>query len=110
MVAAFTPLLTIKHGVGQTISLVLRSFTPTTTPTPTIQPATATSTVDNTNTPVPTNTPVLLYNCSRDVYNCSRFSNQTAARRVNDFCVALGFGDIHRLDQDVDGEARESLP
>lgn len=104
MVAAFTPLLTIKHGVGQTILLVLRSFTPTTTPTPAIPPATATSTVDN------INTPALLYNCSRDVYNCSSVSTQAAARRINDFCVVLGSGDIHRLDQGVDGEARESLP
>lgn len=114
VVAAFTPLLTIKHGVGQTISLVFRAFTPTPTPTttatPTTPPATATPTVASTNTPVPTSTPALLYNCSRDVYNCSSFSTQAAAQRVYDYCVALGFGDIHRLDQDSDGEACESLP
>lgn len=54
-------------------------------------------------------TPVLIYNCADDAYNCSDFSTQSQAQRGFDYCVAQGKGDIHHLDKDSDGIACESL-
>lgn len=48
--------------------------------------------------------------CYADLYNCSDFSTQAQAQACHDHCVNEGMGDIHRLDQDNDGEACESLP
>jgi hypothetical protein len=48
--------------------------------------------------------------CTFDAYRCSDFATQEHAQEVFDYCVALGFGDIHKLDGDNDGEACESLP
>jgi hypothetical protein len=108
-----------QPGAGQTIPpglylpLVIRQDPPTATPTPT---ATATTQPVNTATPTPTLTPTatatmqLLYICDRDAYNCSNFNTQAAAQTVYNYCAALGFGDIHKLDNNNDGEACESLP
>ena len=77
--------------------------TPTATATPTAtEPAQV--------TPTATATTALLYICDRDAYNCSDFNTQAAAQAVFDYCAARGFGDIHKLDQNNDGEACESLP
>jgi len=83
--------------------------------TPTIGPVT-TTTPTTTPTPTPTTTPTatattqMLYVCTSDAYNCSDFDTQTEAQTVFDYCVDLGFGDIHRLDQDNNQVACESLP
>lgn len=102
-------------GHGQTIPggaiylpLVVRPEpTATSTPLPT---ATTAPISTATATPQPTPTTGLLYICSRDAYNCSDFSTQRQAQEVFDYCVNLGFGDIHRLDFDGNGQACESLP
>lgn len=48
--------------------------------------------------------------CSADLYNCAHFDIQQKAQQCYDHCWALGLGDIHRLDNDNDGIACESLP
>ncbi|MGE3487903.1 MAG: excalibur calcium-binding domain-containing protein [Nitrospira sp.] len=52
----------------------------------------------------------MLYICDHDAYNCSDFNTQGEAQAVYDYCAVLGFGDIHKLDSNNDGEACESLP
>ncbi len=47
--------------------------------------------------------------CVTDTYNCDDFPNQFEAQMTYNRCLRL-FGDIHRLDNDGDGEACESLP
>ena len=49
------------------------------------------------------------YICSSNVYNCGDFSTHSEAQTAYDVCGGVG-NDIHRLDQDKDGEACESLP
>jgi hypothetical protein len=106
-------------GHGQTIPtiylpLVVRpepTATSTPVPTNTSAPTATTAPISTaTATPQPTATTGLLYICSRDAYNCSDFSTQRQAQEVFDYCVNLGFGDIHRLDFDGNGQACESLP
>lgn len=126
-VAGMTSMLSIGHGAGQTIPdgpvylpIVLRPAQPTATntpiPTATTLPATNTPVPTNTTQPVATNTPLptattaLLFICNRDAYNCSDFDTQAEAQTVFNYCAARGFGDIHKLDQNNDGEACESLP
>jgi hypothetical protein len=126
-VAGIAPFLTVNHGAGQTIPagpvylpIVLRPAEPTATntpvPTATTVPATNTPVPTNTalpvatNTPLPTATTALLYICSSDAYNCSDFDSQAEAQEVFNYCAVRGFGDIHKLDQNNDGEACESLP
>jgi len=46
------------------------------------------------------------YECARNAYNCSDFSQQSAAQEVFNAC---GSNDIHKLDSDGDGEVCESL-
>lgn len=46
------------------------------------------------------------YDCSSDVYNCGDFTTQAEAQAVYDYC---GSADIHRLDNDGDGEVCEGL-
>lgn len=81
---------------------------PTATATPT-----ATSAPSATSTPTPTATtpapsgPCL---CDRNRYNCSSFSTHSQAQACFDWCMSQGAGDIHRLDQDNDGDVCESLP
>jgi hypothetical protein len=48
--------------------------------------------------------------CSSDSLNCTDFSGSHArAQACYDYCVSQGRGDIHRLDNDGDGDACESL-
>jgi len=46
------------------------------------------------------------YDCSSDVYNCGDFTTQAEAQAVYDYC---GPEDVHRLDNDGDGEVCEGL-
>ena len=48
--------------------------------------------------------------CSGDYYNCSTFSRQSSAQACYNYCKSQGRGDIHKLDNDSDGRACESLP
>lgn len=98
--------------------------TPTPRPTATRPTATATPLNTATRTPLPTSTPrptaantatatataAVGYVCGYDAYNCSDFGTRGEAQAVYDYCVARGAGDVHRLDQDGDGEACEALP
>ena len=61
-------------------------------------------------TPTPTQPPPGPCECYTNLYNCSDFDTQAQAQACFDHCWALGFGDVHRLDGDGDGEACESLP
>ncbi|MBX3016181.1 MAG: excalibur calcium-binding domain-containing protein [Caldilineaceae bacterium] len=125
LIALLVLLAIAQPGRGQTIPpsiylpLIAIPAPFTVTPTATLGPIstiTATSTTTPTPTSTPTRTPTatatiqLSYICDRDAYNCSDFSTQAAAQAVYDYCVNLGFGDIHRLDSNNDGEACESLP
>ena len=49
------------------------------------------------------------YICSYNAYNCGDFSTHLEAQTAYDACGGVN-NDIHRLDQDKDGEACESLP
>ena len=49
------------------------------------------------------------FNCDTDTYNCGDFETQASAQEVYDYCNGLGFGDIHGLDNDGDGEVCEGL-
>lgn len=72
------------------------------------------------NSPVPTNTVIFILptqappaggstcSCSGDTYNCTDFSSHSSAQACFNYCVEQGAGDIHRLDQDNDGDACES--
>lgn len=49
--------------------------------------------------------------CSEDTYSCQvDFATRNEAQACLDYCRALGFGDVHRLDRDNDGIACENLP
>ena len=47
--------------------------------------------------------------CSSNVYNCTDFKTHNEAQATYDYCGGVN-NDIHRLDNDKDGEACESLP
>jgi hypothetical protein len=47
--------------------------------------------------------------CSSNLYNCADFSSHADAQACYDYCKAQGYGDIHRLDSNKDGNACESL-
>lgn len=83
--------------------------TPTNTPTATTQPA-ATSTPTLTPTATATTQPQGPCPCNADVRNCTDFATHSQAQACFNFCVSQGAGDIHKLDQDNDGDACESLP
>lgn len=112
-----------QPGSGQTIPptvylpIIARPSLLTPTPTATLVPTgtptstpISTSTATSTPTPTATATTQMLYICDHDAYSCSDFDTQAEAQSVYDYCAALGFGDIHRLDSNNDGEACESLP
>ncbi|NLF01441.1 MAG: thermonuclease family protein [Anaerolineales bacterium] len=48
--------------------------------------------------------------CSRDLYACTDFETVDAARACHEVCVAAGVGDVHRLDENGDGQACEGMP
>lgn len=73
--------------------------TVTQTSTPTVTPTSAPG-PRPTATPTPTRRPTQPpppYVCSYDRYNCSDFSTQAEAQACFDYCMSLGYGDIHRL-------------
>lgn len=49
------------------------------------------------------------YTCSSNKYNCSDFSTHSEAQAVFDQCGGVD-NDVHKLDNNKDGEACESLP
>lgn len=59
--------------------------------------------------PPPTTGQPSQYICSHNTYNCSDFKTQAEAQAVFLACGGSE-NDIHKLDQDKDGEACESLP
>ena len=50
------------------------------------------------------------FDCSSNPNNCSGYSTQAEALMCYDCCQALGPGDVHWLEDDVDWVACESLP
>ncbi len=99
-----------------------QTLTPFPTETLTLTSTTAptfTSVPTFTAIPLPTNTLVVFIPtvapaadvcpCSGDTLNCSDFSGHGSAQACFNYCVSVGAGDIHRLDQDGDGDACESL-
>lgn len=83
------------------LPIVVRQATPM--PTSTVAPIpTATA------TPIAAPT-ALQYVCSYDYYNCPNFDTGPEAQEVFNYCRNLGFGDIHRLDQNDDGIACNAL-
>lgn len=68
-----------------------------------------TPTITPTATATPTATPGVC-RCDRDALNCVDFDDQPEAQACFDWCLGQGAGDIHKLDQDNDGTACESLP
>jgi hypothetical protein len=129
-----TPTVTLTvagAATGTSTSTGTATSTSTVTPTPT-NTATSTTTGTATNTPTQTSTATATGTatdtptatatatattppqgpcpCNADVRNCSDFATHTQAQACFDFCVSQGAGDIHKLDQDGDGDACESLP
>lgn len=80
----------------------MSTATPTATATPLPSPT-------PTATPLATATP-LLYICDHDAYNCDNFHTRPEAQAVFDYCMELGYGDIHHLDQNNDNIACNALP
>ncbi len=96
------PLATPTILASATIHHIM-TYAPTFTPEPT-----STIFVITDQQPAPTNPPVSAScDCSYDRYNCSDFNTHSAAQACYNSCKP---GDIHRLDQDDDGVACESLP
>jgi hypothetical protein len=61
-------------------------------------------------TAVPSNTIEAVCACYGNIYNCDDFSTHNSAQRCYEYCISLGYGDVHRLDGDSDGSACEDLP
>lgn len=59
---------------------------------------------------MPTTVPSEICECGHDAYNCKDFSSRSQAQQCFNYCISIGAGDIHRLDQDNDGTVCESLP
>lgn len=113
------PLIIAPPGSGDT-DTPTPTDTPTTTPTFT-PTGTATNTPTATATGTATSTPTVTATateeepggpcpCDSDSRNCADFSTHAEAQACFDFCVGQGAGDIHKLDQDNDAIACESLP
>lgn len=62
-----------------------------------------------TTTPPPTQPPSSQYSCATNVYNCSDFLTHEQAQSAYETCGGAG-NDVHKLDNDKDGLACESLP
>jgi micrococcal nuclease len=74
--------------------------------TPAVQSDAQTNTTSETTTPTPVSSN---YECSYNAYNCTDFATHVEAQTVYEACGGV-YNDIHRLDQDKDGQACESLP
>jgi endonuclease YncB( thermonuclease family) len=88
----------------------LPSPTATPVPTPTPQPPPTPTPVPGEATPTPTQLTAVC-DCSYDRYNCPQtsddFSTQAEAQACYEYCKSQGYGDVHDLDRDNDGEACE---
>lgn len=109
-----SPTLTATITLTSTLTItptIIFTPTPTNTPTPTSTP-TFTPTITRTPRPyiAPTVTSGAPCSCTGDLYNCSDFAYQSQAQACFNYCKTQGVGDIHRLDNDNDGNACESLP
>lgn len=103
----------------QTMIVAPPSSTPFVYNTPTMLPPV---TLAPSFTPIPTDTPFLLLatqpstsggavcSCAGDTLNCSNFQTRASAQACFNYCITQGAGNIHKLDQDNDGNACESLP
>ncbi len=99
------PTTTATATATATATQAIPTATATPTPTATFAQPTATATA--------TATATLMAgpcSCERDLYNCSDFSTQAEAQACFDFCMDQVGRDVHRLDQDGNGIACESLP
>ena len=52
----------------------------------------------------------LTCDCTGDLYDCGDFKTQSQRIACYNHCRSLGYGDIHHLDQDGDGELCEDWP
>jgi hypothetical protein len=53
--------------------------------------------------------PMVSWDCSGDIYDCTYFFSQAEAQQCYEYCLPNA-GDIHKLDEDGDGVACPSLP
>ena len=81
------------------------------TPTITLTAAT-TATAGATTSPTPTFTPPSgeICLCIPGIYTCDDFFDLEEAQGCFDYCNAMGFGDIHNLDGNLDGLACNAAP
>lgn len=104
----------LNGSLGGTIPQATATRTPTSTPTFTpTQTGTPVATTTATSTQTPTATATTVDGpcpCDADTLNCSDFSTQAEAQACFDHCMAITGTDVHRLDQNNDGVACESLP
>ncbi len=89
-----------KYAQDNKLGLWAPNACPSTTPVPTQTTTTPTQT--------PTNGGQT-YTCSSNTYSCTDFTTRAEAQHVFDLCGGAS-NDIHKLDQDGDGEACETLP
>jgi len=88
------------------------TFTPMPLPTqaPTVEPTATASPVvreDDEVEPAPGSMGAPC-DCSGDVYNCDSFSTREEMTACFEYCMSIGAGDVHKLDQDGDGAFCES--
>lgn len=99
-----------KYAEDNQLGLWAPGVCQSTAPAPTQIPA---QTPIQNQTVTPTQTPISgggqTYTCSSNTYNCGDFKTKAEAQYVFELCGGAN-NDIHRLDQDSDGEACETLP
>jgi len=119
--------MTSAAAQTQTMAVASPFSTSTLAATQTIAPTVTLIVIDvpteNLNTPLPifeTNTPFIFApvdpavpsggtcSCAGDTLNCNDFQTKASAQACFNYCVAQGAGDIHKLDQNNDGNACES--
>lgn len=112
-VAAQEAARTAKVGLWQPTPMPTATPRPTATQKPAAtRPPAPTNTRQPQPTAAPTATPgqQAVCDCSGDTLNCGDLKTHARAQACFDYCMSLGRGDVHRLDQDNDGIACESLP
>lgn len=100
-----------KYAEDDKLGLWAPGVCQSTAPAPTQNPA---QTPIQSQTVTPTQTPISggggqTYTCSSNTYNCGDFKTKAEAQYVFELCGGAN-NDIHRLDQDSDGEACETPP
>ena len=48
--------------------------------------------------------------CTSDSLNCENFQTHSSAQACFEYCISIGAGDIHKLDQNNNGVSCEDLP